>query len=304
MAMVGRRGAGLLAWSVARAEVGQGRAPVVGNRSSMGSWTRMSGSRWRAAAVVVVALAGLSALRLAPRRPPAMAARDRPPAEKAPRMTPVQRAITTELERQIGAGIVYRGGYYDGGDPPPGIGVCTDVVVRAFRAAGIDLRRRVADDIRSAPDAYGLRRPDPGIDHRRCRNLIAYFRRRARELPTDAEWEPGDVVFWRTRSGGPVDHVGMIGPRRDGAGSPYVVHHWPHAPVTETADLHSWTIVGHFRWDDDVAGQADAGHPSLGHTDPAARRKRDDPNTMDAGAGGSHALRRVRPRNIHDAYQR
>jgi hypothetical protein len=68
---------------------------------------------------------------------------------------------------------------------PASIGVCTDVVIRAYRALGIDLQQRVHEDMRSAFSAYprqwGLRAPDSNIDHRRVPNLQAFFRRRGAE---------------------------------------------------------------------------------------------------------------------------
>src|SRR5713226_1480376 len=62
-----------------------------------------------------------------------------------------QTAILKELDREVKAGIVYQDGYFDGGEPPPKIGVCTDVVIRSFRAAGVDLQKKVARDVWSVP---------------------------------------------------------------------------------------------------------------------------------------------------------
>ena len=48
----------------------------------------------------------------------------------------------------------YDGTYYAGGYPPENIGVCTDVVWRAFRQAGYSLRDMVDQDVRQYPDRY------------------------------------------------------------------------------------------------------------------------------------------------------
>jgi uncharacterized protein YijF (DUF1287 family) len=181
------------------------------------------------------------------------------------RLTPFQATLVGDLERQVNAKIVYRDGYYMGGDPPPKIGVCSDVVVRSYRAAGVDLQRAVNADIKARSSAYDVDRPDRNIDHRRCRNLIVYFKRHARSLPTArtcTDWQPGDVVFWDTSGDGAVHHTGVIANGRDGEGLPTVVHHWPGMPVSETNGLFNWPIVGHFRW---TAAQAAHANEPRGH---------------------------------------
>jgi uncharacterized protein YijF (DUF1287 family) len=164
-------------------------------------------------------------------------------------LSPFQRAVVGDLERQVRAGIRYQDGYYPGGEPPPGVGVCTDVVIRAYRAAGVDLHEAVARDVRAHLRDYKIQRPDPGIDHRRCRNLVVFFRRYARALPgTGSDWQPGDLVFWDFNADGRVDHVGVIANHRAPDGTPTVVHHWPGRPVAETDGLYRFPIAHHFRW--------------------------------------------------------
>lgn len=171
--------------------------------------------------------------------------------EIQPHYSPFQQKVLAELRRQVEANIRYRDTYYRRGEPPPNIGVCTDVILRAYRAAGVDLQAEVTADIRAHRNKYPLSRPDPNIDHRRCRNLIVFFRRHALTLPAEgakADWQPGDVVFWDTGNRGTVDHIGMTAGERDGNGDLAVVHHWPGLPVMEISGLHGWTIRGHFRW--------------------------------------------------------
>lgn len=170
-------------------------------------------------------------------------------------LSPMQAALAAELDRQVHANIRYRDAYYAGGEPPSTEGVCTDVVVRAFRAAGVDLRKEVARDVRTTPTAYRIDDPDPNIDHRRCRNLIVFLRRKARSLPADADWQTGDVVLWSTRNNGNPDHIGMIATGRDNAGDPTVVHHWPGFAVRETGGLHAFQVMGHFRWPEGASGR-------------------------------------------------
>lgn len=167
------------------------------------------------------------------------------------RLSSFQRALLQDLDRQVRANIRYQDGYFQGGDPPPNVGVCTDVVIRSFRAAGIDLHRQVAEDIRRHSREYGIARPDPNIDHRRCRNLSRFFRRYALSLPVSgpqADWQPGDIVFWDTARNGKCDHVGMIANGRDEEGNPTVIQHWGGLHVAQTDGLFHFPIRYHFRW--------------------------------------------------------
>jgi uncharacterized protein YijF (DUF1287 family) len=92
---------------------------------------------------------------------------------------------------QTGSKVIYDGSYrrmaYPGGDVPESIGVCTDVVIRAYRRVGVDLQVKVHEDMtrafRAYPQLWRLSRPDPNIDHRRVPNLQAFFRRVGAEQP-------------------------------------------------------------------------------------------------------------------------
>jgi uncharacterized protein YijF (DUF1287 family) len=93
---------------------------------------------------------------------------------------------------------------FPGGDVPIERGVCTDVVIRAYRAIGVDLQLLVNQDMRQSFSAYpklwGLSRPDPNIDHRRVPNLAVFFGRHRKTLPVSKvsrDYEPGDIVAWR-----------------------------------------------------------------------------------------------------------
>lgn len=157
---------------------------------------------------------------------------------------------------QVGVTIHYDGSYrrlaYPGGDLPLETGVCTDVIVRAYRQAlGIDLQQRVHEDMRRAWSAYpklwGLSRPDPNVDHRRVPNLEVFFCRRGQSLvpsQSPAAYLPGDLVTWRLSGGRP--HIGMITDRRQGP-RPQVVHNIG-AGVRVEDRLFEDRISGHFRF--------------------------------------------------------
>jgi uncharacterized protein YijF (DUF1287 family) len=157
---------------------------------------------------------------------------------------------TTRPARYDGS---YRRIPYPGGDVPAGIGVCTDVVVRAYRALGIDLQVLVHEDMRRAfaayPQAWGLAGPDSNIDHRRVPNLQAYFRRRGAELPAPADpqsYVEGDLVTWMLP--GNLPHIGIVSGQRSPDGPrPLIVHNIGNGP--EVSDiLLEYPITGHYRY--------------------------------------------------------
>jgi uncharacterized protein YijF (DUF1287 family) len=145
---------------------------------------------------------------------------------------------------------------YPLGDLDPSRGVCTDVVVRAYRAAGIDLQARVHEDVLARREAYArVGTPDRNIDHRRVPNLLVYLERHAKRLPTDtkakgalATFLPGDIVVWTFGSCPQCkpDHVGVVSDRASVRGVPLVIHNLGPVP-TEDDMLDGWALLGHFR---------------------------------------------------------
>ena len=142
---------------------------------------------------------------------------------------------------------------YPGGDVPADRGVCTDVVIRALRATGLDLQQAVHEDMRrdfaAYPALWGLRRPDRNIDHRRVPNLETWLRRAGHALPASAraaDYQPGDLVSWRLPGGLP--HIGVVSDRvaGDGSGRRLVVHNIGAGVQVEDVLL-AWPPVGHFR---------------------------------------------------------
>lgn len=167
-----------------------------------------------------------------------------------------RRLIDAAIERTRQR-VTYDGSYrrldYPGGDVPDDIGVCTDVIVRAYRALGIDLQQRVHEDMSAAFSAYpgnwGLTRPDPNIDHRRVANLRTFFGRHGDTLPVTDEagdYRPGELVTWMLARDLP--HIGLVIDRRSADGArPLIVHNVGAGPKIEDV-LFAWRITGHYRY--------------------------------------------------------
>jgi len=133
---------------------------------------------------------------------------------------------------------------YPGGDVPPDTGVCTDEVIRAYRALGIDLQKLVHEDMKATFSAYpklwGLKRPDKNIDHRRVPNLETLFRRSGAEIKEGSEFLPGDLVTWDLNGNG-LWHIGMV------VDDDTFVHNIGSGPVL-TKGIRQWKVLGHFRF--------------------------------------------------------
>src|SRR4029077_18739215 len=150
-----------------------------------------------------------------------LAAQPRPQASaEASRQTFLRQFAAAALERTHHA-VRYDSAYvrlpYPGGDVPAGTGVCTDEVIRTYRAVGIDLQKEVHEDMATNFGAYPSRwrwlrkAPDSNIDHRRVPNLMVFFSRKGEVLPITnraADYAPGDLVTWDL--GGGLTHIGMV----------------------------------------------------------------------------------------------
>ena len=151
---------------------------------------------------------------------------------------------------------IYRSAYYKGGYPPASEGVCTDVIWRAFKYAGYDLKAMVDADIKANPGAYPRvgGKPDPNIDFRRVPNLRSFFKRHGQSLtmtiiPNDRAnlvlWQPGDIVTFKD-----PDHVAILSAKRNSEGIPWLLHNdgpW----ASEGDDFMAWAargITGHYRY--------------------------------------------------------
>ena len=143
---------------------------------------------------------------------------------------------------------------YPGGDVPAGVGVCTDEVIRSYRAVGVDLQREVHEDMAANFSAYprkwGLKKTDTNIDHRRVPNLMVFFERQGAALPvTDraADYKPGDVVTWDLGNG--LTHIGIVVniPSEADEGRLLIEHNIGAGPQIEDV-LFNWKITGHYRY--------------------------------------------------------
>jgi uncharacterized protein YijF (DUF1287 family) len=144
---------------------------------------------------------------------------------------------------------------YPGGDVPADTGVCTDEIIRIYRAIGIDLRKEVHEDMVQNFAAYPHRwnassaRPDSNIDHRRVPNLMEFFSRKGESLAISSrgkDYSPGDIVSWDL--GGGVPHIGMVVNRvAPGSDRYMIVHNIGAGPKLEDV-LFRWRITGHYRY--------------------------------------------------------
>ena len=147
---------------------------------------------------------------------------------------PFAARLSAAARQQIGVTRSYDPAYvqldYPMGDIDRATGVCTDVVIRAYRDAfDVDLQKLVHEDMKVAfptyPRTWGLTRPDKNIDHRRVPNLERFFERKGDALPIPATldgWQPGDL--YTMRLGGRLPHIGIVSDRRTDAGHPFVIH--------------------------------------------------------------------------------
>ncbi len=173
---------------------------------------------------------------------------------------PPDRRVTDLLSAaraQVGVTLSYDPAYtrlaFPGGDVDRATGVCTDVLVRAYRdALGLDLQALVNGDMRAAfaayPNRWGLMRPDPSIDHRRVPNLQRFLSRKGTklDLPNAATpWQPGDI--FTSLIGGRLPHIGFISDRRSAAGGPLVIHNIGQGAREEDA-LADHPPTGRYRW--------------------------------------------------------
>lgn len=142
---------------------------------------------------------------------------------------------------------------YPNGDVPSNKGVCTDVVIRAYRKMGIDLQKEVHQDMKANfkkyPNKWGLKGPDKNIDHRRVPNLMTFFTRHGRMKKISDEPEdyvPGDIVCWDLEGG--TTHIGMIVNKKSHNGKRHlVVHNIGGGQVLEDC-LFKYKIIGHYSY--------------------------------------------------------
>lgn len=143
---------------------------------------------------------------------------------------------------------------YPNGDVPADKGVCTDLVIRAYRKLGIDLQKEVHLDMKAHfskyPKNWGLKSPDKNIDHRRVPNLMVFFARHGtvkKISPDPKDYAPGDIVCWNL--GGAITHIGIVSRKKSKDGQrPLIVHNIGAGQVLEDC-LFEHKIIGHYRYE-------------------------------------------------------
>jgi len=203
-----------------------------------------SGKRWL---TLLVSIAAPLSLVVAQARPPSSVHEEF-----------LRRLVAAAVERadhHVRYDPAYRRIPYPGGDVPPDTGVCTDEIIRSYRAVGVDLQKEVHEDMAQNFAAYPhkwrwlLSRPDPSIDHRRVPNLMVFFGRKGETLPISSRAEnysPGDLVTWDL--GGGVPHIGIVvNLTSQDRGRYMILHNIGEGPKVEDVLFH-WKITGHYRY--------------------------------------------------------
>ncbi len=183
----------------------------------------------------------------------------------------LERLVAAANERTMHE-VEYDGSYfkldYPNGDVPAEKGVCTDEVIRSYRALGIDLQKEVHEDMKANfsryPTKFGLTTTDTNIDHRRVPNVRVFFERKGKSLPiTDeaADYKPGDIVTWDLNVS--QTHIGIVVDAPSAVPGRYMIMHNIGAGPKIEDILFSWKITGHYRY---------TGPPPAPKPAPATRR--------------------------------
>jgi len=182
------------------------------------------------------------------------------------------RRLAAAARAQIEDFVIYNDKYrrisYPMGDVAPLFGVCTDVVVRAYRALGLDLQSLV----HLARVGSG----DTNIDHRRTEVLRRYFSAYGETLPISQfaeDYFPGDIVtYYRPQNRHSRSHIAVVSDVIAPSGRPMIVHNRGWGPQLEDA-LFVDKITGHYRYAGvkrpDGAGREWAQNPATNRETPA-----------------------------------
>jgi len=176
------------------------------------------------------------------------------PANSSPKLKLIIDGAIDQVGKTTSYDPSYQSLEYPNGDVPIETGVCSDVIVRAFREANVDLQKDVHEDMKSNFSAYptkwGMSGPDTNIDHRRVPNLETYFARRGKSVKISENSEdflPGDIVTWGMGSGG-QDHIGMVVNVWYKPTQRYLIVHNIGAGTRMEDVLFAWKITGHYRY--------------------------------------------------------
>lgn len=178
--------------------------------------------------------------------------------------TPFSERLAAAAQARTKFNVRYDGTYtrisYPNGDVPASMGVCTDVVIRSYRALGHDLQQLVHEDMKAHFEAYpsqriwGLTKTDTNIDHRRVPNLQTFFTRHGQSLRPSkdgGDYEPGDLVTWMLP--GNLPHIGIVSTLKSEDGQrPLIIHNIGAGPMQEDR-LFEFPITGHYRFEPKTA---------------------------------------------------
>lgn len=189
---------------------------------------------------------------------------ERPVADEAPFATRLARAAENRTRHSVLYDPAYVQIDYPMGDVAADRGVCIDVIIRTYRALGVDLQVTIHEDMAANFSAYpalwGLSRTDHNIDHRRVPNLETFLARAGAELPATniaSDYQPGDIVTYRLP--GNLPHAAVVSTRMSAwSGDPMIVHNIGRGPRLEDR-IFEWPVHRHYRWRSDAA---DASEPS------------------------------------------
>ncbi len=155
--------------------------------------------------------------------------------------------LAAAARAQLSEVVIYNAKYsrisYPMGDVAPLFGVCTDVIVRAYRALGIDLQQLIYTTKSGRGDAH--------IDHRRVEVVKRFLERHGEKLPISEfaeDYQPGDVVtYYRPQNRTSTSHIAVVSDVPATSGRYMIVHNRGWGPQLEDA-LFVDKITGHFRF--------------------------------------------------------
>lgn len=155
-----------------------------------------------------------------------------------------QRLVSAALARTQHV-VIYNPKYfsipYPGGDVPAHYGVCTDVVIRAYREVGVDLQKEVHKKMGG----------DRNIAHRRVRVLRKFLKSVGASLPVSqnpADYKPGDMVtYYIPEAIFSKDHIAIVSDKKGISGNYMIVHNIGLGPKLDD-DLMTYKITGHYRY--------------------------------------------------------
>ncbi len=165
-------------------------------------------------------------------------------------------SLVKSARKQIGITLRYDPTYvklkYPMGDVPRDRGVCTDVIIRAYRdAENKDLQKLVHQDMKKAwqkyPKHWGLKNPDKNIDHRRVPNLRVFFTRHGKKLKVSKnpqDYKAGDIVTWKVKG---LPHIGIVSNKFTQKGVPLIIHNIGRGTKEENM-IFNYPITGHYRY--------------------------------------------------------